>query len=183
MKILFIFIENRLIRRRIFFSTRIYKNHLDIENFCCRKLSNTAPIGPYCYKKWLFLSWEVIVNAAAPARFFYGIRNLICSFKWNYFQLEIRCLVDYFLTNSYPPQRFLLFLTSISQYSTKVMWIWLQTNIIFGISTQNCVNLYMFQIAPMTFIFRPLLWRRPEGGPGGQNMTKNESRKSDMKHI
>ena len=92
--------ENRLIRCRIFFSTRIYKQSSWYFQFFYWLTRNTTLIDLFFIKVRFFQSYENMVCTSVPERFFYWIHNLVCSFWWDYFQLEIRCLVGNFCPNT-----------------------------------------------------------------------------------
>ena len=100
----------------------------------------------------------------------YRVRNSMCSFRWNYFRLEIRCLVKHFCSNTALKTQFLSFLTDIRWLLNRKVLLWLQRNIIYEISTKNWVDQYVSEIVSTTFfvgqIFTP-------GTP--RDMWKNES--------
>ena len=99
------------------------------------------------------LPYEIIVNIGVPERFFYRIRNSMCSFRWNYFQLEIRCLVLSFFSNHYSWYLIRVRFDWYSRFLNRKTSNWPQTNIIFGISTKNWVDQCVFGIVSKTFFF------------------------------
>ena len=68
---------------------------------------------------------------------FYRVRNSMCSFRWNYFRREIRCLLKHFGSNTAFKTQFLSFLTNIRWALNRTVLLWLQRNIISGISTKK----------------------------------------------
>ena len=126
-------------------------------------MSNTAPIGSYRYTYWFFESLEVMVHTGAPERFFYRVRNSMCSFWWDYSQLEIRPQVKHFRSNTALKTQFLSFLTDNRWFLTRMMPVWLQISVIFGISTKNCVYLRVFEFVSTIFFQVKLLLQFPWG--------------------
>ena len=75
-------------------------NLVDIFNFFYWLTRNITSIELFSSKFAFFQSYENMVCTSAPERFFYWIRNLVCSIWWDYFQLQIRCLAGDFCSNT-----------------------------------------------------------------------------------
>ena len=118
------------------------------------------------------LPYEIIVNIGVPERFFYRMRNSMCSFRWNYFQLEIRCLVLSFFSNHYSWYLIRVRFDWYSRFLNRKTSIWPQTNIIFGISTKNWVDQSVFEIVSTTFFFGQMF--TPGGYPRGEKLMEKK---------
>lgn len=140
---------------------------------------NTGPIGHIVIYNDFVQSSDVIVYISALERLFLSNMLFHVLFLMKLFQLKIQCPVQDFCYNTIIETQFLTFSTNIRRFSNKLIPVWPQRDIIFGVRGKHWVNLCVLNMIFVSVKFLLLVSLRHLGG----KLTKTNSRENNVKHA